>query len=130
MRLAQQLLSVFVVSFTLNFVWEHLHAPLYLSYKGGAVTHPILLHSTLVDALIVTGLAAAYLFVPFFKKRLWLVLALSLFIALGIEWWALGTGRWAYAESMPIIPLLHVGLTPTMQLVTVGYASFLIAGLL
>lgn len=119
MRLA----SIFILSFALNFIWEHLHAVLYASYKGGAITNAILLHATLVDALIITLLAVAYLYIPFLHRRLYLIVGALLAFAIATEWWALATGRWVYGPHMPIIPLLHVGLTPTIQLAVLGYVS-------
>jgi hypothetical protein len=36
--------------------------------------------------------------------------------AAAYEWRALVTGRWFYAERMPVVPLLGVGLWPLLQL--------------
>lgn len=117
---------VFAVAFVLNFAWEHVHAPLYAAYKSGPITEWILLRATLADALIITVLAAAYLFIPFLHKRLYLIVAALAVVAVCIEWWALATGRWAYGPHMPLIPLLNVGLTPAVQLAVLGYAAFVI----
>lgn len=118
-----RLVSVFILSFTFNFVWEHVHAPLYLAYKGGAITSAILLHASFADACIITVCAAAYMYVPLLRTRLWLILAALLAVAVGTEWWALATGRWAYGPHMPLVPLLYTGLTPTVQLALLGYVT-------
>ena len=120
------LVYVFILAFFFNFLWEHLHAPLYLNYKGGYLTEMILLHATFVDALIITGLAALFLRYPFLRQRRSLVILFGFCIAVIIEWWALGTGRWAYTQSMPLIPLLHVGFSPAVQLSSTGYVVFLL----
>lgn len=36
--------------------------------------------------------------------------------AIGVERWALITNRWTYTTAMPIVPLLGVGLWPTLQM--------------
>ena len=42
--------------------------------------------------------------------------AIGVAITLVLEWLATGPlGRWAYAEAMPVLPLLGVGLTPVLQ---------------
>lgn len=120
----QTLVAVFAVSFLLNYVWEHLHSVLYVHYKGGAITDAILLHATLMDAVMITGLAVALLFIPRVRRKPWLVLVGAFLLAAGIELWALDTGRWAYNASMPLVPLLHVGLSPTVQLALTGFVTF------
>lgn len=119
-----RLVRVFLLSFTLNFIWEHAHAQLYAFYKGGAITDAILLHATFADACIITACAAAYLYVPFLHKRLYVVVGALLAVAVATEWWALTTGRWVYGPDMPLVPLLNTGLTPTIQLALLGYITY------
>jgi len=45
-----------------------------------------------------------------------IVVILALAIQIGIELGALATGRWAYDSTMPLVPILGVGLTPTLQM--------------
>jgi len=47
----------------------------------------------------------------------------GLLVALTLEAWALHTGRWAYTNAMPLIPLIGLGLTPTVQLALTGYLT-------
>jgi hypothetical protein len=60
----------------------------------------------------------------FLRQRLWLVLTLATLFAIGLEIFALQTGRWGYEDMMPIIPILNVGLSPTVQLGLLTYFSF------
>jgi len=115
---------VFVISFFLNLIWENLHSPLYLEYKGGNITQIILLWVTFTDAVYIT--TCAFFVLIFTNKRLmvWISMLILLSISIFLEKWALGTGRWAYNSMMPIIPFLNIGLTPTIQLVILGYFSF------
>lgn len=114
------------VSFLLNLIWENVHYFLYTHYKGGPITKAVLLHATFVDAFIITTVAAVFILVPFLNKRLFLMPILWIIIAIGIELWALGTLRWAYKDIMPLVPLLGVGLSPTVQLALTGSISYLL----
>ena len=135
--MSRKFLIVFVAAFLLNILWEEAHSALYVSYHGGAITNFILFRAALFDAAVITLLAG-----PFFlwksnsRKRcrsltstILFVGALTLF-AIFLEKWALATGRWVYADAMPIIPFLDVGLTPAIQLGITGYFSLKISYLL
>lgn len=120
----KKVFSVFFIAFGLNVVWENVHSYLYMHYQGGTITESILLRATFADAVIITLIALPFLFLPLFKKRAWLIVPIGVIIAVSMEWYALGTGRWAYSALMPIIPLLETGLTPTIQLGLLGYLSY------
>jgi hypothetical protein len=122
-----RLCVVFAISFALNFVWEHLHSVLYVHYKGGPITDFILFRATLGDALFLTALSIPFFRIPFLNARLWLVIPLAVLGAIALELFATSTGRWAYTDMMPLIPLIGTGLTPTIQLGLLGYITFLIA---
>ena len=122
-RFALQMLVVSVVSFSLHYVWEQLHIPLYTSYEGLTVM-PIALYATSGDVLYTLG---AILLIGLFKRRLqWIedvevsdligLAVVGFVIALLVEYKALALMRWAYTDAMPIIPFLHVGLTPILQM--------------
>lgn len=82
----------------------------------------VLFRAALVDAMIITVIAfVAQRF--FYQQRFMIMIFLGIAIAIVIEWWALGSGRWAYANTMPLIPLFGSGLTPTIQLSFLGYIS-------
>jgi hypothetical protein len=115
--------SIFIISFILNFIWENLHSFLYLGYKGGEITEFILLRATLGDAVMITLISLPFTFLNSFKKYTWAIIPIGIIIAVSIEWYALGTDRWAYNEYMPIVPYLEVGLTPLLQLGILGYIS-------
>ena len=116
-------LYIFGVGFVLNILWENLHSVLYVQYQGGAITESILIRATLADACILLALfALAQLFDR--KLRLPIIVAGGLIIAALIEWYALAHGRWAYAAGMPIIPLVHIGLTPAVQLAVTAILTY------
>ncbi len=115
---------LFVVSFLLNYAWEHAHAFLYVHYQGAGITESVLLHATFADALFITLIALPFFFISALQKRTWFIVVCGVVLAISIELWALQTGRWAYSELMPIVPLIGTGLTPTIQLGLLGYLSY------
>ena len=128
-RIGSSAVAVFLLAFGLNYVWEHLHARLYLHYQGGRITELVLLRATLFDALFITGLFITVNAVAFLQKNPWRwTILFSLTAAVLLERYALATVRWAYADAMPLVPLLKTGLTPTIQLALLAILAFRIAG--
>ena len=115
---------VFILAFGLNSIWENLHSLLYVHYKQGLITEFVLVRAALSDALIILGMVFFLRLVPAFARRPWLSIVVGVIIAVGIEWWALGSARWAYKDIMPVIPFLNTGLTPTIQLGLLGYIVY------
>lgn len=116
--------SIFLLSLLLNLIWEHLHSLLYAGYRGGGITEFILIRASLADAIMITVLALPFVFFEKLKKYAWIIVVAGILLAIGIEWYALSTLRWAYNEFMPIIPILGIGLTPMIQLGLLGYLSY------
>jgi len=118
---AKKLAWGFGLALALNWGWEAAHSRLYAHYQGGAITALILLRAAVVDAAIILAL----FFIAQQRKlnRTIVVVGGGLIVAVGLELWALQTGRWAYNALMPIIPLLKTGLTPTLQLALTGYIT-------
>ncbi len=117
----RKLVSVFILAFILNWIWEFFHSRLYLHYQNGPITSFILFRAALVDALIILILVVV---AQKFKinKSLFVVLA-GLVVAIVVEIWALKTGRWAYNSLMPIIPIIKIGLSPTLQLAMTAFIA-------
>ncbi|MFC1594977.1 hypothetical protein ACFL3E_00935 [Patescibacteria group bacterium] len=118
--------SVFLIAFFLNLAWEHLHSVLYIHYKGGEITNYVLLKASIADALFILFIVLVAHHVSL-RYRSVFIFCVGLVLGLIIEWWALGSGRWAYSLAMPIIPIVQTGLTPTIQLAILGTASFLVS---
>ncbi len=117
---------IFLAACALNLVWEHVHSNLYIHYKGGEITDLILLRAALFDAAVIT--LAGFFVLRGYMKR-WHAIGILLLFAIGLEVFALYTGRWAYNEYMPMIPVLRTGLTPTIQLALLAYGAFFAASL-
>jgi len=120
----RKVLTLFVIAFILNAIWENLHAFLYDNYMGGEITELVLLRATLADAIMITVITLPFVLFPSWRRQNWIIIFVGLVPAIGIEWYALLTGRWAYNVYMPIIPFLSVGLTPAIQLGLLGFLSF------
>lgn len=90
----------------------------------GPITEYILLRASFWDAVIILAISIPFLYIRIFQKNEWGIVVFGLIIAIGIEEYALATGRWSYNVYMPLIPFLHIGLTPTVQLGLLGYFIF------
>ena len=127
MKTLNRLLLIFIGAFVLNLIWEHLHSVLYVSYQGGVITNTILIRAAAFDAAVIAFFSFPFFrFDPLWRQRCLLYVALAVFAVI-LEWWALATGRWVYADIMPLVPILHVGLTPAIQLGLLGYVAVRIA---
>ena len=120
----KKIFEIFFLSFFCNLIWENLHSYLYASYMGGIITEAILLRASLADAVIITLLSLPFVFIVKLRNKSLVIIFIGILIAILIELYALRTGRWAYNEYMPIIPILFIGLTPTIQLGLLGYLSY------
>jgi hypothetical protein len=110
----------------MHFVWEMLQVPWYQGMADashGSVVW-LCMRATGGDVLII--LASFWLSSILCGNRRWLlegdrkpaliVVTIALLATIVLEWLATGPlERWAYADSMPIIMLLEVGLTPLLQ---------------
>lgn len=126
-RLLPGVLAVFAgFSFLLHFAWEMVQAPLYSTM--GEMSHAqalvICLRATAGDIAI--GLVAYGAGALVQQHSLWILhpgargssvyLLSGLAITLVLEQlWSGPEGRWVYAPTMPIIPVLGVALSPLLQ---------------
>ncbi len=91
---------------------------------GGQITEYVLVRASLFDAVLITIISLPFLYVNTLKNKGWLLIVVGILIAILNEWYGLSTGRWVYNSLMPIVPLIKVGITPTLQLGVLGYISF------
>ncbi len=109
---SKKLVLIFFTALVINMIWEFAQAPLYACFSDFRMCMWLCFRASFGDAFIVLGI---YLLL---RKNLSLfkVAILGILIAVLIELHALEVGRWAYTETMPIIPFLKVGLTPVLQM--------------
>jgi len=125
MKAGKKIIFLSLIAFVLHIVWENAQAPLFQGYASFASHFPMCLVGTVGDVVITL---VVYFIVALLKndinwistlnKKDFVILAvIGFFIAVGIEWRALLFGRWAYADVMPIIPYLKIGLVPILQMI-------------
>ncbi len=140
MRPIKKLFTIFVIAFILNLIWENAQAPLYQGYISFAQHFWICLPASIWDASYITTVYLAMRFVdrtvrliqktPDQEKSVSPVLMTIAVIALGlmtagyIELRALAQDHWAYSAAMPLVPVIHVGLTPFLQLAILSLVTY------
>ena len=113
LRIDSTMLHVTVTSFALNLIWENAQMPLYAGYLGFAKHFPMCLIASIGDVALIV---LTYFGTRNLKLSLFWLAALSAVLAIVIEAKSLRIGLWEYAPGMPLLPLLHVGLLPFIQL--------------
>lgn len=118
-----------------NLVWEAMHAPLYTLWRTNSVLEiatDIALCGMGDIVIAVAALAAARLV---WYRQDWprsgfdpvagTTVIVGLLATLAIEWSSVNLwNRWDYAEYMPTIPALNVGLSPILQWIFIPAVSF------
>jgi hypothetical protein len=130
-------LAFFVIAVAVNFVWEMGQSPLFAPMGGWLSGSWRSFVASLGDGVIVLAIAATGRLV--FGRVDWFVRpafagyvfmgALGVIIATAIEIVARATGRWSYADRMPLIPVVHVGLVPVLQMLVLPPLVFAAASL-
>ena len=128
------LLTIFLIGFLLNLLWENVQAPLYEGYTNFWDHFMMCFWASVVDALIILLLYA--LFAIWYKDFYWVrhinwksavvLILLGAAIAIGIEQWALRSEAWAYTADMPTV-VFSTGLSPLLQMMLLPLLTFLLA---
>lgn len=118
--------NVALFAFLLNYPWEFLQVPLFRGMAAAPHWEAIKIctSATVGDAAI--AVMAFWAIAAAAGTRRWILcpsavqivgfVATGLVITLVLEWLATGPlGLWKYAETMPVVPLLGIGLAPTLQ---------------
>lgn len=133
----QFVLIAFLLAFIFNFIWELIQGPMYtgFTYSISHITFCGL--ASVADAIMV--MLIYFVLAMIYKEPLWIkhftlprILTLILIGGIGAilsEMRHLSLGNWFYASSMPILPLVRVGVSPVLQFmflpVLIFYLSFL-----
>lgn len=136
-RFKKSVLLITILAFLLNFAWEVVQGPLYEGFSKDIQHIAFCALAAVADAVMVLLLYLAFALVynknPFWVQKLTTLRIAIVVLAGGIgailtEMRHLSEGNWAYAESMPIIPIVNVGLSPVLQFmvlpVLIYYLSF------
>lgn len=120
--------TLIVIAFFLHIIWENVQAPLYAGYQSFSQHLQACLIGALGDVIITFSVLMFFALLK--KEKIQMIsdfMALAVigfFVSVAVEQHALLTGKWNYATAMPIIPWLHVGLTPVMQMTVLLPLSF------
>ena len=117
------LISIIILAFFFNLAWEILQMPL---FKGGVYDWQHILFcvlATVADVIMVLiiyfGFALTYKNAFWVKNlktnRIILLLLTGGAGAVLAEIRQLSIGTWSYGDAMPLIPVVHVGLSPVLQ---------------
>jgi len=122
--------NVALFAFLLNLVWEFGQVPLYgdLPSQGHWASIKLCARATLGDAVI--AVVAFWVVAALVASRRWITapiavqvasfVGVGLTISTALEWMAIHVqARWAYGTSMPMVPVLRVGLAPVLQWVII-----------
>ena len=111
------------VAFLLNFVWEVMQIPLYNGSSFNTSHIAFCALGSLADVIMVVLLYLVFAII--YKNAFWIqnvkwqkIIILMLIGATGAilsEMRHLSLSSWAYADSMPIIPVVKVGISPVLQ---------------
>mgnify|MGYP001562213277 FL=1 len=125
-------------STALHLLWENLQAPLYEGFVSFQQHFWICFKATSGDLLFMLIIYAALAIAhrnPFWVAErsayahpaTWIItLLLGALLAVSFELWAVYVDhRWQYADAMPLLPILRIGLTPVLQMVFVPLIALL-----
>ena len=129
------LLVLALISFPLHWAWEWVQCQPYFVHGATAATPLSMLMATLGDVVLTLlaycGVAAihgaAWPLRPW-SAGVWLALmSLALLLSLGVEAYALHSGRWAYTGIAPRLPGTSISALPVAQLLILFPLSFILA---
>jgi len=132
MKTAKLITILSLIAFAIHLVWENTQASLFAGFSSFGQHFFICFLGTIGDVIFTV---VVYFVIGLLKNDFGWIARLSktdicvlamvgFFFALGIEWRALLFERWAYTDSMPIIPYFQVGLTPILQMTLLLPLSF------
>lgn len=131
------LMALVAAGVPMMFAWEMAQAPLYSDMAGLSwidATWRCLLASVgdlgilLAAALVPAALSRRLDWICL--SRAWPAVVLTgvaFAISIGFERHAVVTARWAYASSMPLVPILGIGVAPAIQWLVIPALAALVA---
>lgn len=131
----EQVIVLFMIAVVVNFAWEMTQSVLFAPMGGWVSGTWRCFVASLADGvivLIIFGIGWLW-----FRRADWvtqpgfggyvLMATVGVAIAVLIERHGLATGRWAYTEQMPVLPVVQVGVVPVLQMVIVPPLAFRVA---
>lgn len=119
-------LHVAIFAFFLHFIWELIQLPLFAGF-GEVHYYTVILHCTkATGGDVIISLVAFWTASVAARSRFWFIssrpVPVAVFLTVGllitVVFELLATGplqRWTYSETMPLLPLTTIGLSPIAQ---------------
>ena len=131
----QIVVTTILFAFFFNVAWEILQMSL---FKGGVYDWQHILFCVLATVADVIMVLLIYLgFALIYKNTIWVnklnTKRIILLILIGgagavlAEIRHLAIGTWSYADAMPLIPVLHVGLSPVLQFMVLPILIYILS---
>ena len=133
--LLKRTLLITLFAFLFNLAWEVVHSPLHKTITDMTAVEyiPKILVASLGDIVMILAIFLLISLCNFSfrwklnKKNISFSVLFGIIIAVGFELYALGTNRFSYNLTMPLIPFLKVGLTPVLQMIFTPILTFFFA---
>lgn len=127
-------MTIAILTFVFNLIWEVAQGPLYKGYEHDWQHISICALASVADMLMVLILLFLFGLIynnVFWTKNFTTFRVVILMLAGGVgaiiaEVWHTSRGDWAYAERMPLIPWVEVGVSPALQFTILPLLIFII----
>lgn len=129
------IVAVAVTSFGLNFIWELAQGPLYEGFEYDLKHISFCALASVADMLMVFILLFAfgliykdvYWMQSWSLNRILLLVVVGFFGAIIAEVWHTTRGDWSYANTMPLLPIINIGISPVLQFTVLPWLIFMIS---
>ena len=130
-------LTITVIALLLNLIWELVQMPLYKGSSYSIKQTAFCTLASVADALMVLLLyfSVALIFrnpllIQHLKWQIAIVILIGGTGAVLAEMRHLSEGSWVYADLMPIIPIVNVGISPVLQFMVLPLLIYFLSNLL
>lgn len=131
-RYERSVLLIASFGFIGNLLWEIAHGQLYEGFRYDADHLAFCALASVADMLMVLllffGFAILYKDIDWIGNlnpgRTSLLVTVGTLGAILAEIWHVGRGDWAYAEQMPLLPVVEVGVSPVIQFALLPWVIF------
>ena len=128
------IIGIALIAFSFNFIWELAQGPLYegFEYDWQHISFCALasIAYMLMVLILLFGFGLLYRNVFWIDdltpKQILVLVTIGTIGAILGEIWHTSRGDWNYAEAMPILPWVNLGLSPLLQFAVLPYLIFVI----
>ncbi len=130
-------ITIAATAFMLNLIWEIAQGPFYRGFEYDLNHLSFCALASVADMLMVLILFFTFALIDkdvFWTGNMGIKRIGSLMLVGGTgailaEMWHTAQGDWAYAETMPMVPLAEVGLLPVLQFALLPWLVFYLGGM-